>query len=91
MSRLSQRERDEIIAAYRDGGSPTAIGRRYGISKAYVIYLARGLARRRLIDIPSLDTEWPEVEQAQPRRPAIIVPRQVGSGRQSTAGYLKLM
>ena len=88
MSRLSQREKDEIVAAYNAGESPTAIARRYGISKAYVI----GMARH-----PYQKKERPPKPKKMMRIPVTkgkikaADPHAIGSGRRNASGYLRLM
>lgn len=87
MSRLSKQERDEIVRAYRAGETSTEIGKRYAIHPAYVRKIASryGVVKMRVVRFE------PPPEPIRFKRPAITLPKQVGSGRQSTAGYLKLM
>lgn len=97
MSRLSQRERDEIVTAYRSGESPTAIGRRYGVSKAYAIMLARHPYQRKTQVkapepvAPRIRIALPPPIQANHPSAMVITPKHMGSGRNCGAGYLKLI
>lgn len=89
MSRLSKREKDEIIAAYRAGETSTAIGRRYGVNSGWVRKLA---ARAGVVVKPPRETSRKVRNVREPRpRPVIITPQHIGSGRHSSAGYLKLI
>lgn len=101
--RLSHGQRHEIMKAYLSGGSPTEIGRQYGVSAQYVITTARRWQRaiprvkkepmkkralKAAMPVRRLDVDEPPRQAA---KALIVLPQQVGSGRQSTAGYLKLM
>ena len=88
MSRLSQREKDEIVAAYNAGESPTAIGRKYGISKAYVIKLARYPYRKK--ERPPKPKKMMRMPVKKDRGKAAD-PHATGSGRRNASGYLRLM
>lgn len=89
MRRLSQRDRDEIVEAYRAGETSTAIGRRYGVNSGWVRKLA---ARAGVVVKPHRETSRTirKVRETRPR-PFIITPKHIGSGRHSSAGYLKLI
>ena len=89
MARLCQREKDEIIAAYRAGGNSADIGRKYGVNPGYVRKLAarNGVAPRQVVG--------PKPRQPRPKRmvkpkPAMD-PHAIGSGRRNAYGYLRLM
>jgi transposase-like protein len=87
MPRISQREKDEIVAAYRAGDGPTAIGRRYGISKSYVLRLAR---------YPYQKKERPPKPKRAVKAPKAVERQKVdrhalGSGRRQSGEYVKLM
>lgn len=91
MSRLSQREKDEIIAAYRAGGNSADIGRKYGVNPGYVRKLAarNGVAPRQIVG--------PKPRPPRPKPKRMVKPTQatdphaIGSGRRQSSGYTKLM
>lgn len=97
MSRLSKRERDEIVQAYRSGEGSTAIGRRYGTTAQHVAMIVKRASvpsrdKRRVKPEPKrIRIALPPPEPIRFKRPVFVSPKQVGSGRQSAAGYLKLM
>jgi len=88
MTRLSNREKSAIIAAYRSGETSAEIGRRYGVNAGWV----RKLAARAGVRVQAARKAVRKVKQPRsPKRRFVVLLQQVGSGRQSTAGYLKLM
>lgn len=85
---ISEREKGEIVEAYRAGGSPTAIARQYGISKAYVIKLARYPYRKK----ERAPKPKKAVRMIVPvKKAAAPDPHAIGSGRRNAYGYLRLM
>ncbi len=85
---LSQRQKDEIVAAYNAGESPTAIGRKHGISKAYVIKLARYPYRKK--ERPPKPKKMMRIPVTKGKIKAAD-PHAIGSGRRNASGYLRLM
>jgi len=85
---LCQRQKDEIVSAYNAGESPTAIGRKYGISKAYVIKLARYPYRKKERPPKPKKVMRSPVMKDRSRAPD---PHAIGSGRRQSSGYTKLM
>lgn len=91
MARLCQREKDEIIAAYRAGGNSADIGRKYGVNPGYVRKLAarNGVAPRQIVG------PKPRLPRPKPKRMAkptqATDPHAIGSGRRQSSGYTKLM
>ena len=96
MSRRSQRERDEIVEAYRSGEGSTAIGRRYGTTPQHVAMIVRraGEASKRKSKPKAPEPARVRIALPKPPKPmppAIVTPKHVGSGRHTIAGYLKLI
>jgi len=94
VAKLSIRERLEIAAAYHSKRRPCEIARQYGVSPQYVVVTAK------MNPVREARQEPPKVRMACATAPSggfarqavrIILPQQVGSGRTSQGGYLKLI
>ena len=63
MARLSQRERDEIIAAYRAGGNSADIGRKYGVNTVLIPALG---ARLTINGRQAMGSPWKREREGRP-------------------------
>lgn len=91
MGKLNNQQRREMVFDYQHGASPTMLSKRFGVSVAYVIKASREKVSKRAAYFEAQRQKKAAPPPIAEAPKTLRFPQQVGSGRHTSSGYLKLI